>query len=216
MNSPHQNASFYSGGAPLEQAKATMLMLHGRGVTAGDILSLASEFDQTDFFFLAPQAAGYTWYPYTFLAPLQQNEPWLSSALETVAGGVEYLRAAGFPAGRTILLGFSQGACLALEYAARNACRYGGIVGLSGGLIGPPGMARDYQGTFDGTPIFLGCSNVDPHIPQERVLESEEVLRRQGGDVTTRIYPGLGHTVNQDELDYVRTMMEQSIKLIRN
>jgi phospholipase/carboxylesterase len=212
MNSPNQAAPFYTAGAPLEQAKAAMLMLHGRGATAEDILSLAGEFDQPDFVYLAPQASGYTWYPYTFLAPLEHNEPWLSSALETVAASLEHLHAASLPTGRTILLGFSQGACLALEFAARNARRYGGIAGLSGGLIGPPGTPRAYPGSLDGTPVFLGCSNVDPHIPQERVLESEEVLRRLGGQVTTRIYPGMGHAINQDEIDFVRSMMARLLE----
>jgi phospholipase/carboxylesterase len=212
MNSPNQAAPFYTAGAPLEQAKAAMLMLHGRGATAEDILSLAGEFDQPDFVYLAPQASSYTWYPYTFLAPLEHNEPWLSSALETVAASLEHLHAASLPAGRTILLGFSQGACLALEFAARKARRYGGIAGLSGGLIGPPGTPRAYPGSLDGTPVFLGCSNVDPHIPQERVLESEEVLRRLGGQVTTRIYPGMGHAINQDEIDFVRSMMARLLE----
>jgi predicted esterase len=201
MNSPNQAAPFYTAGA-----------LHGRGATAEDILSLAGEFDQPDFVYLAPQASSYTWYPYTFLAPLEHNEPWLSSALETVAASLEHLHAASLPAGRTILLGFSQGACLALEFAARKARRYGGIAGLSGGLIGPPGTPRAYPGSLDGTPVFLGCSNVDPHIPQERVLESEEVLRRLGGQVTTRIYPGMGHAINQDEIDFVRSMMARLLE----
>ncbi|HLE15999.1 MAG TPA: hypothetical protein VI776_14720 [Anaerolineales bacterium] len=215
MNSLNKNPPFYSTGAPLKQAEAAMLMLHGRGATAESILSLASEFGQPAFAYLAPQASGYTWYPYTFLAPLAQNEPWLSSALAAVAAGLENLAASGITADRTILLGFSQGACLALEFAARNANRYsgrfGGLVGLSGGLIGPPGAPRDYPGSLEGSPVFLGCSDSDPHIPKERVLESEQVLIRLGGDVTTRLYPGLGHTVNQDEIDFVRSMMKRLI-----
>jgi predicted esterase len=141
------------------------------------------------------------------MVPIELNEPWLSSSLATVASGLARLAEAGIPAEQTIILGFSQGACLALEFAARHARRYGWLVGLSGGLIGPPGTPRDYPGSLAGTPVFLGCSEMDPHIPMERVLESEQVLSRLGGEVTTRLYPGLGHAVSQDEIDFVREMM---------
>jgi predicted esterase len=207
-NNPHQGQAVLRVGQPLEKAKAAMLMVHGRGASADDILTLAAELDQPDFVYLAPQAAGNTWYPYPFLTPLEQNEPWLSSALAAIGSVMQTLTANGLPAEKVILLGFSQGACLALEYAARNARRYGGIAGLSGGLIGPPGTPRNYAGSLDGTPVFLGCSDPDVHIPRERVLESEQVLTALGGSVTTRLYPNLGHTVNQDELDYVQGMVE--------
>jgi predicted esterase len=196
-----------AAGEPLERAQAAMVLVHGRGATAQDILTLASELDQPGFVYLAPQAANNTWYPYSFLAPIERNEPYLSSALATLQQVLAHVAAAGIPAERTILLGFSQGACLATEFAARNAHRYGGLVGLSGGLIGPDGTPRDYPGTLDGTPVFLGCSDVDPHIPAARVQESGEVLRRLGGDVTARLYPRMGHTVNQDEIEFVRQMM---------
>jgi predicted esterase len=185
-----------------------MLMIHGRGASAEDILSLASEFNVAEFAYLAPQAAGNTWYPNRFLVPLAQNEPWLSSALKLVDDVLNEMIDAGIPAERTILLGFSQGACLALEFAARNARRYGGVVGLSGALIGPDDIPRDYKGSLAGTPVFLGCSDVDFHVPKERVGETAQVLRRLGGEVTERLYPKMGHTINQDEIDFVRGMMQ--------
>jgi predicted esterase len=184
-----------------------MVMVHGRSATAESILELARELRHPDFAYLAPQAAGYAWYPYSFLAPLARNEPGLSSGLARLGEIMELLAAEGILAERTILLGFSQGACLALEFAARNARRYGGIAGLSGGLIGPPGAPRHYKGSFAGTPVFLGCSDDDPHIPRQRVDETAEVLQRMGAEVTERIYPDLGHTVNQEELGAVRGMM---------
>ncbi len=185
-----------------------MVMVHGRGATAESILELARELRHPELAFVAPQAAGYTWYPYSFLAPLERNEPGLSSGLARIGEVLDLLASVGIPAERTILLGFSQGACLTLEFAARNARRYGGIAGLSGGLIGPPGTPRSYEGSLAGTPAFLGCSDRDPHIPRERVDETAEVLRRMGAEVTERIYPALGHTVNEDELEQVRRMME--------
>lgn len=204
---PHENQPVQTAGQPLAQAQAAMILLHGRGATAPSILMLAQELDQPDFAYLAPQAAGYTWYPQSFLAPIEQNEPHLSSALALVDDVLARTEAGGVPRERTILLGFSQGACLASEYAARHAGRYGGVVAFSGGLIGPPGTPRDYDGSFDGTPFFFGCSDVDPHIPVERVHESAEVAQAMGAAVTTRIYPGMGHTVNEDELEAVREMM---------
>jgi predicted esterase len=205
--SPHQGQPVLTAGEPLDQAQAAMIMVHGRGATAESILTLASELNQPGFIYLAPQAAGYTWYPNSFLAPLASNEPGISSGLAVLAELIEHLAKAGIPAERTMLLGFSQGACLSLEFAARNARRYGGLAGLSGGLIGPDGTPRDYGGSLAGTPIFLGCSDVDAHIPKARVEHSAEVLQRLGGDVTMRLYPNMGHLVNQDEINFVRQMM---------
>lgn len=204
---PHKGQPVLVVGEPLESARAAMILMHGRGASAEDILTLVPELDQGGFAYLAPQAAGYTWYPYSFLAPLSSNEPWLSSALAVIASLLRQLTDAGIPPERTILLGFSQGACLSLEFAARNARRYGGVAGLSGGLIGPDGTPRNYTGSLAGTPVFLGCSDVDFHIPKERVLHSAEVLRGLGGDVTARLYPGMGHMVNDDEIQFVRGMM---------
>ena len=204
---PHQGQPILTSGVPLEQAQAAMIMIHGRGAAAEDILTLAPELDHPGFAYLAPQAANHTWYPYPFTAPLERNEPYLSSALARVGEALTQVAAAGIPPERTLLLGFSQGACLTLEWVARHARRYGGVAGLSGGLIGPDGTPRAYPGALDGTPVFLGCSNVDPHIPQARVEHTAQVLERLGGEVTTRIYPNMAHTVNLDEIAFVREMM---------
>jgi predicted esterase len=172
-------------------------------------LQLADELHHDGFAYLAPQAEHNSWYPNRFMTSIDKNEPWLSSALAAIRRVLEHLSGAGISAERTILLGFSQGACLALEFAARNARRYGGVVALSGGLIGPDGTPRNYAGSMDGTPVFLGCSDVDSHIPTQRVAESAEVMRRLGAQVTERLYPGMGHTINRDELDVVRAIMAQ-------
>jgi predicted esterase len=206
-NGPHQGQPVLTAGVPLDQAQAAMIMVHGRGATAESILTLAQEIDQPGFAYLAPQAFGNTWYPYSFMTPLTDNEPYLSSALATLADLVDQLAKAGFSADKVMLVGFSQGACLSLEFVARHARRYGGVAGLSGGLIGPDGAPRDYAGSLEGTPIFLGCSDVDFHIPKERVHHSTEVLGKLGGEVTERLYPGMGHTVNADELTFVRSVM---------
>jgi predicted esterase len=198
-------------GEPISRAQAALLMVHGRGASAEDILSLAKELDQPGFAYLAPQAAENTWYPNRFLVPLAENEPWLSSALAFVKSVLTEITNSGIPPEQVILLGFSQGACLTLEFAARNARRYGGLVGFSGALIGPDDAPRDYAGSLAGTPVFLGCSDVDPHVPQERVDQTAEVLRRLGGEVTRRFYPNMDHTVSQDEIDFVRGMMQKLI-----
>ena len=193
-------------GESLAKARAAMILVHGRGATAADIMTVGAELMHPGFAYLAPQAEGNAWYPYPFTAPLDANEPYLSAAL----GVIESLLArveATIPAQRVILLGFSQGACLTLEFAARHARRYGGVVGLSGGLIGPADTPRDYPGSFDGTPVFLGCSEIDPHIPKERVIETGDVFKRMGAKVTVRLYPGMGHTVSQDEIDAVREIV---------
>ena len=204
---PHQDQPVLAAGMPLDQASAAMVLVHGRGATAESILTLTAEFDQPGFVYLAPQAAGNTWYPHSFLAPAAQNEPGITSGMTAIDDVLARITDAGIPLERTILLGFSQGACLTLEFVARNARRYGGVVGFSGGLIGPEGTPRVYSGSLDGTPVFLGCSDIDPHIPKERVEHTAEVLERLGGQVTMRLYPGMGHTVNQDEIDFVRGMM---------
>jgi predicted esterase len=210
VHNPHQGQPVRMAGEPLERARAAMLMVHGRGARAEDILTLAEQLGQPGFAYLAPQAAGNTWYPNRFLVPIEQNEPWLSSALAFVGDGFAQIVSAGIPSERIMLLGFSQGACLTLEFAARNPRRYGGIVGLSGALIGPDDAPRKYAGPLDldGTPVFLGCSDVDFHVPKERVDQTAEVLWKLGGVVTERLYPNMDHSVNQDEIDFVRGMMQ--------
>jgi predicted esterase len=203
---PHAGQPVLRSGPPPSKARLAAILVHGRGASADDMLGLAGELATDDVSYLAPQAAGNTWYPYSFLSPIAQNEPALTSALGVLAHLIGELEKDGIAAERIALLGFSQGACLSLEFAARHARRYRAVAGLSGGLIGPPGTVRDYQGSFAGTPVFLGCSDIDPHIPVARVRESAEVFRRMAGRVDERIYPGMGHTVNQDEIDAVRAL----------
>ena len=200
-------AQILASGAPLARARAAAILVHGRGASAADILSLGEEFGFDDIAYLAPQAENGAWYPYSFLAPLAQNEPHLTDALGVIGAALAQLAREGFPPARVALIGFSQGGCLALEYAARNAKRYGAIAGLSAGLIGPLGLPRDYPGSFAGTPVFLGCSDVDSHVPLARVNESRDVLTRMGAAVTERIYPGMGHTVNADEIAHIAKLL---------
>ena len=212
ITGPHGGQPVLLRGEPLESARAAMILIHGRGADAESILMLGEEVARPGLALLAPQAAGNTWYPYSFMAPVEQNQPWLSSALEAVGASLVIVQQAGIRAERTILLGFSQGACLMLEFAARNARQYGGVAGLSGGVIGPDGTPRDYKGSMDGTPVFLGCSNIDPHIPEERVTLTAEAFRQLGASVTARIYPNMGHTVNRDELAFVHSMVDSLMK----
>jgi predicted esterase len=203
----HQGQPLLAAGEPVDHARAAMVLVHGRGASAKSILDLAVELNQPGWTYLAPQAAGNTWYPHSFLAPLASNEPGLSSGLAALANVLAHVAQAGIPPERVMLVGFSQGACLTLEFVARNARSYGGAAGLSGGLIGPDGTPRNSPGSLAGTPVFLSCSDVDFHIPKERVQLTAEVLQCLGGKVTMRLYPGMGHTVNDDELEAVRAMM---------
>lgn len=209
---PHQEQPLLQAGTSLEKAKAAMILVHGRGADARSILTLAPEFERKDIAYLAPQASGYTWYPYSFLAPMAQNEPGLSSGLRVLADTVAMVEQSGMAATQIMLLGFSQGACLTLEFAARHARRYGAVIGLSGGLIGPDGTPRDYAGDFAGTPVFLGCATPDPHVPEARIHETADVLQRMGAAVQKEIYPGMGHTVSQDEIRIVRSLIEQVVE----
>jgi predicted esterase len=204
---PHRDQRVLHRGPAVKQARLVAIAVHGRGASAEDILALTDEFGTTEVAYLAPQAAGNTWYPYSFLAPIPQNEPGITSGLRKISSIIEQLEGEGVTAARIVILGFSQGACLSLEFAARHARRHAAVVGLSGGLIGPPGTPRDYAGSLDGTPVFLGCSDIDPHIPVERVHETADVFEGLSARVDKRIYPRMGHTVNRDELDAVRALL---------
>jgi predicted esterase len=208
LRDPHAAQPVLRQGPLIENARLAVLLVHGRGGSAEEMLGLAGALRIPDVAYVAPQAAGHTWYPYSFLAPLEQNEPGLGSGLARLATMVSELEGAGLTSERIALLGFSQGACLSLEFAARHARRYAAVIGLSGGLIGPPGTPRTYTGSFAGTPVFLGCSDIDAHIPVERVHETADVCRQLGGIVDERIYPGMGHTINGDELEAVRALLQ--------
>jgi predicted esterase len=198
-------------GLPLHQARGVVLMMHGRNASSQNILELAAPLHHEAFAYLAPAAAGSSWYPKSFLSPTAENEPGLSSALGVIRQLVDLVGAAGVPPARVVLLGFSQGACLAGEFAVRHANRYGGLVMFSGGLIGPPGTTWEAPGAFNGTPVFLGCSDVDAHIPKARVEESAAVFARMGAAVTIRLYAGMGHTINDDEIAEARAIMDAAI-----
>ncbi len=206
----HHATNYEKTGVSLLDAGKAMIMLHGRGTAASSILNLSSYFKHSDMAFMAPQATNNTWYPNSFLAPLEENEPDLSSALNVVERMMNQILANGIPEENIYLFGFSQGACLALEYAARNPRHYGGVFGLSGGLIGPIGMSRNYEGSFDGTPVFLGCSDVDSHIPKERVVETAAVFEKMNASVSTRLYPNMPHTIIEDELYIVNRILATS------
>ncbi len=207
MPGPHESQPVLRAGQPLDRAHAAMILVHGRGASAADIMTVGAELMHPGFAYLAPEAAGDVWYPYPFTAPLEQNEPYLSSALGVLESLLDEVTA-HIPHRRVILLGFSQGACLMLEFAVRHARRYGGLAAFSGGLIGPDGTPRDYPGSFDGTPAFIGCSDVDPHIPKERVIEAGDVLKRMGANVTVRLYPNMPHTVSADEIHFAAQLVE--------
>jgi predicted esterase len=204
---PHAGQRVVHRGAGWPTARLAVILLHGRGGAPEDVLALADEWSLSDIAYLAPAAAGHTWYPESFLAPIDRNEPWLTSALRTVERVLAEIASHDVPAERVAILGFSQGGCLGLEFAARHARRYRAVVGLSAGVIGPPETPRVYRGSLTGTPVFLGCSDVDPHIPLSRVRESADVFRRLGGIVDERIYPGMGHGVNRDEVEGVKALL---------
>ncbi len=203
---PHRGSEEVWFGPALAEAESAVVLIHGRGDSSRGILALAPEFEAPQTAFLAPQAIGLSWYPYSFLSEVERNEPWLSSALDRVEAAVTAIGRV-VPQERIVLMGFSQGACLALEFAARNTRLYGGVVAFSGGLIGPDGTPRDYAGSLEGTPVFLGCSDVDAHIPVGRVHESAHVMDGLGGDVDERIYPGMGHTINEDEITWASGLL---------
>jgi phospholipase/carboxylesterase len=201
----HKELIIYSGNRT--NATKALIMLHGRGAGAEDILSLSGYFPVKDFLLAAPQATNNSWYPNSFLAVPHDNEPWLSSALDLISKLLSDMIKQGIKKEYIFFLGFSQGACLTLEFAARNAARYGGIVGFTGGLIGDQIYPENYSGNFEGTPVFLGTSDPDFHVPVQRVHASSDILRKLGADLTEKIYPNMGHTVNQDEIDQVNKLI---------
>jgi predicted esterase len=211
FSGPHQKEKTIYAGVKPEKAKAAMIVIHGRGATAESILTLADEFNGESIHFAAPQAAGFQWYPYSFLAPTERNEPGLSSGLQAIFDVVSSLESKGIKKEKIIFAGFSQGACLATEFVARHPDTYGGLLVFSGGLIGDEVSANNYKGSLNGTLCFLGCSNIDPHIPVERVHESENILREMGADVLAKIYKGMGHTVNEDEIEEAQKIINSAI-----
>ena len=212
VTDPHRGQDIAVRGEPLQTAVSAMILVHQRGGSTESILSLIPHFDAPKMAFLAPQAAQNTWYPHSFLAPIPQNEPGISSGIGILRDLVTTINEAGIPSEKIALLGFSQGACLAAEFVARDAQRFGGLAVLSGGLIGPPNTPRTYEGHLHGTPIFLGCSDVDFHIPKERVDESAALFTRMGATVTKRIYPGMAHTIIADEITAVQEMINSVTK----
>ena len=207
MSNPHKGLPVATRGQPLRESHGVAVMMHGRGRDTDDILGLADRIGVAGFSYLAPAAHENSWYPYSFLEPIEENEPRLSYALETYDETVDGLVKQGIPRRRIVLAGFSQGACLAAEYAVRHADRYGGILLFTGGLIGPPGTRWEYEGSFAGTPVFLGTSDVDEFVPEERVRESARVFEGMGADVTLRVYPGMDHVVNDDEISIAGDIM---------
>jgi len=203
----HSGQPVVQAGAPLGKGRLVVILLHGRGASPEDVLGLVPRLACQDLTYLAPAAAGHTWYPFTFLSETSKNEPWLSSALQTVGDLVADVERLGTPRDHIVLGGFSQGACLSLEFAVRHASRWAAVLAFSGGLIGPPGTKWENPGTFGGTPVFLGCSDVDAHIPKARVEESADVLRRMDADVTMRLYPGMGHVVSAEEIEEARRIL---------
>jgi predicted esterase len=205
---PHGGQPVAQAGQPLGRS-AVVIMVHGRNAAPANILDVVPRLERPDVTYLAPAAAGRTWYPNSFLAEIASNEPGISSGIDALASLVARAEAAGVERRRIVLLGFSQGACLTSEFSARHASRFGGLVIFSGGLIGPPETPRNYAGSFDGTPVFLGCSDHDAHVPEWRVRESAAVFERMGAQVTTRIYPAMGHLVNDDEIAQAQGIIDR-------
>jgi predicted esterase len=208
---PHHAQPVLTAGRALTKAAGAVILLHGRGAPAEDILGLADAFGRADLAYLAPAAAGNSWYPYSFLAPFEKNEPWLTSALKKIAATVEQAVAAGIAREKIVLAGFSQGACLATEVTARQATGLGGLIAFTGGLIGPPETKFSYPGSLAQTRAFLGTGDPDPHVPYERAEESAAILRSLGADVTLRRYPGMPHTVSEDEIAEARKLLAMVI-----
>ena len=201
------NLDIKHSGASLEKAKKALIMLHGRGATAESILTLADHLNVAEYALLAPQATNNTWYPYSFMAPVEENEPWLSSAIDIVKQTVDKVLQSGIKSENIYFLGFSQGACLATEYATRNAQKYGGVVAFTGGLIGEEIARSNYSGDFEQTPVFFGTSDPDFHVPVERVQASANIARDMNANVTEKVYENRGHTISEDEINIVNNFV---------
>jgi phospholipase/carboxylesterase len=214
-NDPHAAEPVLAAGPRPDDALATLILVHGRGASAESILSLHETLDLDGVAALAPQAYENTWYPQSFLAPIDTNQPYLESALRKLDTLVIDVLSRGIAGERIAILGFSQGACLTTEYVARHPRQYGAVIGLTGGLIGPAGTSRNYTGSLAGTPVFLGTSDPDPHVPYERVRETEAVLTRMGAKVELRRYAGMAHTINEDELAVCRRLLQELIARLR-
>lgn len=196
-----------AAGKDIKDASKVLIMIHGRGGSAEDILSLANHLQVKDFALLAPQASNNSWYPYSFMAPASQNEPWLSSALSILKETMDDVIMQGIPEENIYFLGFSQGACLTLEFVTRNATKFGGVVAFTGGLIGDRINLKNYKGNFNKTPVFIGSSNPDPHVPVERVYATTNILKSMNADVTEKIYENMGHTITQEEIDWANKLV---------
>jgi phospholipase/carboxylesterase len=208
---PHRDQPVLRAGRKLQDAPGAVILLHGRGASAADILELGNEFRRPELAYFAPQAAEHTWYPYSFLAPIARNEPWLTSALKKVGAIVDEIAAAGIAREKIVIAGFSQGACLASEFVARNAARYGGLIAFTGGLIGPQDTQFRYAGKLDGTPAFLGSGDPDPHVPWKRVEETASVLSALGAEVRLKRYSGMPHTVSPDEIEEAGKVLDKTL-----
>jgi len=206
-NDPHGDGPVRRAGKPLEAASGAVILLHGRGGSAEDILSLANELHLPDLAYLAPQAAANTWYPNSFLAPVAQNEPWRTSALRKIETILRMLNDAGLPSERIVIGGFSQGACLATEFVATHPRRYAGLIAFTGGLLGPPTADLAHEGDLHGTPAFFGSGDPDPHVPWQRVQQSAKILAGMGAEVTARRYPNRAHTISAEEIDLAKALI---------
>jgi predicted esterase len=208
---PHANQPVYATGTKLDEASAAMILIHGRGATAEDILSLSAPLSYAGLAYLAPQAQDYTWYPNRFIFPVEKNEPYLSGALAKVDDIVKEIEARGISSEKIFIGGFSQGACLASEYVIRNPKKYGGLFVFSGGYIGALNQEREPNGDLQNTPVFIGCSDIDPHIPLQRVQETTKLFQAMNAEVTERIYPNMGHTINDEEIELAREIMQKNL-----
>jgi predicted esterase len=211
MSIPHETSPVYTAGAKLEDASAAMILIHGRGASAQDILSLSAPLNFPGVAYFAPQAEGFIWYPNRLIAPVESNEPYLSAAIAKIDGLVKHIEASGIPVERIFIGGFSQGASLSTEYVIRNPRPYGGLLIFSGGYIWQNGKPREAVGDLSGMPVFNGCSNVDPFIPLERMKETTALLTSMGAEVTERVYPNMDHTIIDEEIEFARSLIENRL-----